>query len=162
MKIRTGLGYDIHRLEGGRKLYLGGIEIPFPKGLLAHSDGDCLIHAITDALLGATGEKDIGQVFPDADPKYKNIRSVELLKEVMSWIEEKDLEILNIDSIIIAEEPKLAPYISQMKDILCPILGIERDNLGIKVKTNEGLGAVGRGEAIVSLAQVLLREKKQD
>lgn len=159
MKIKTGLGYDIHRLEEGRKLFLGGVEIAFPKGLRGHSDGDCLIHALIDALLGAAGEKDIGQVFPDTDPKYKDIRSTELLKEVMGRIKKKKMEILNIDSVIIAEMPKLAPFLPRMKEILCPMLGIAQRDLGIKAKSNEGLGAIGRGEAIASLVQVLMREK---
>jgi 2-C-methyl-D-erythritol 2,4-cyclodiphosphate synthase len=156
LKIRAGFGYDIHRLVEGRKLFLGGVEIPSSRGLIGHSDGDCLIHAIIDALLGAVGEKDIGQVFPDREPEYKDIRSTELLKEVVSRLRKKKAEIINIDSIIVAEEPKLAPYISRMKGVLCPILGIEGDDLGIKAKTNEGLGEIGRREAIASFAQVLV------
>lgn len=159
MRIKTGLGYDIHRLVEGRKLFLGGVEIDFPKGLKGHSDGDCLIHAIIDALLGAAGEKDIGQIFPDTDPRYKDIQSTALLKKVVGMINEKDMEILSIDSIIIAEKPKLAPFIPQMKEILCPILGVGEDDLGIKAKTNEGLGAEGRGVAIASWAQVLVKKK---
>lgn len=159
MRIKTGLGYDIHRLEEGRKLFLGGVEIDYPKGLKGHSDGDCLIHALIDALLGAAGDKDIGQIFPDKDPRYKDIKSTALLKKVVGMINEKDMEILSIDSIIIAEKPKLAPYISQMKEVLCPILGIGKDDLGIKAKTNEGLGAEGQGLAISSWAQVLIKKK---
>jgi 2-C-methyl-D-erythritol 2,4-cyclodiphosphate synthase len=159
LRIKTGLGYDIHRLVEGRKLFLGGVEIDFPKGLKGHSDGDCLIHAIIDALLGAAGEKDIGQIFPDTDPRYKDIQSTALLKKVVGMINEKDMEILSIDSIIIAEKPKLALHIPQMKEILCPILGVEEDDLGIKAKTNEGLGAEGRGVAIASWAQVLVKKK---
>ena len=159
MKIKAGLGYDIHRLEEGRKLFIGGVEIDFPKGLKGHSDGDCLIHALIDALLGAAGEKDIGQIFPDIDPRYNDIKSTVLLKEVVGMINEKDMEILSIDSIIIAEKPKLAPYIHQMKEVLCPILGVGRDDLGIKAKTNEGLGEIGQGVAIASWAQVLVKKK---
>jgi len=159
LRIKIGLGYDIHRLEEGRKLFLGGVEIDFPMGLKGHSDGDCLIHALIDGLLGAAGEKDIGQIFPDTDPRYKDIQSTALLKKVFGMINEKDMEILSIDSIIIAEKPKLAPYIPQMKEVLCPILGIGKDDLGIKAKTNEGLGAEGRGVAIASWAQVLVRKK---
>ncbi|UCC39370.1 MAG: 2-C-methyl-D-erythritol 2,4-cyclodiphosphate synthase [Candidatus Aminicenantes bacterium] len=158
MKIRTGLGYDIHRLEEGRRLFLGGVEIPSPKGLIGHSDGDCLIHAIIDALLGAIGERDIGQIFPDQDPEYKDIRSTELLKDVIGKLKKNEIEIVNIDSIVIAEKPRLASYISQMKEVLCPILGVEKDDLGIKAKTNEGLGGVGKGEAIASWAQVLVEK----
>jgi len=159
LKIKAGLGYDIHRLEEGRKLFLGGVEIDFPKGLKGHSDGDCLIHALIDALLGAAGEKDIGQIFPDTDPRYNDIQSTALLKKVVGMINEKDMEILSIDSIIIAEKPKLAPYIHQMKEVLCPILGVGRDDLGIKAKTNEGLGEIGQGLAIASWAQVLVKKK---
>ncbi len=124
--------------------------------MLGHSDGDCLIHAVIDALLGAMGEGDIGQLFPDTDPKYENIRSLELLREIMRQIQKKEGRILHIDSVIIAESPKLAPYIDQMKRALCPILRIEKDALGIKPKTNEGIGAIGRGEAIGALAQALI------
>jgi 2-C-methyl-D-erythritol 2,4-cyclodiphosphate synthase len=159
LKIKAGLGYDIHRLEEGRKLFLGGVEIDFPKGLKGHSDGDCLIHALIDALLGAAGEKDIGQIFPDTDPRYNDIQSIALLKKVVGMINEKDMEILSIDSIIIAEKPKLAPYIHQMKEVLSPILGVGRDDLGIKAKTNEGLGEIGQGVAIASWAQVLVKKK---
>ena len=159
MKVKAGLGYDIHRLVEGRKLFLGGVEIDFPKGLKGHSDGDCLIHALIDALLGAAGEKDIGQIFPDTDPRYNDIQSTALLKKVVGLINEKDMEILSIDSIIIAEKPKLAPYIHHMKEVLCPILGVGRDDLGIKAKTNEGLGEIGQGVAIASWAQVLVKKK---
>lgn len=157
MKIKTGLGYDVHKLEERRKLFLGGIEIPYHKGLLGHSDGDCLIHAIIDALLGAMGDKDIGQIFPDTDPEYKDIRSTELLNRIVSQLDGKNAEILNIDSIILAEEPHLSSYIPRMKEILCPILQIEQEDLGIKAKTNEGLGVIGRGEAIAAWAQVLIK-----
>ena len=159
MKIKAGLGYDLHRLEKGRTLFLGGLEISFPKGLRGHSDGDCLIHALIDALLGAMGEKDIGQIFPDRDPRYKNIRSTVLLEEVVGMMKKRKMKILSIDSIIIAEEPELAPYLPRMKEILCPILGVEKWDLGIKAKTNEGLGDIGRGEAIASLVQVLVKEE---
>jgi 2-C-methyl-D-erythritol 2,4-cyclodiphosphate synthase len=160
LKIRAGLGYDIHRLEEGRKLFLGGVEIDFRKGLRGHSDGDCLIHAIIDALLGAAGKEDIGQHFPDTDPRYKDVRSTELLKRIMDLMTERRIEVLNIDSIIIAEKPKIVPYIPRMKEILCPILGVGKDDLAIKAKTNEGLGEIGHEEAIASWAQVLVREKK--
>ena len=156
MKIKIGIGYDIHRLQPGRKLFLGGVEIPFSQGLLGHSDGDCLIHAIIDALLGALGEGDIGQFFPDTDLKYKNIRSTILLRKVMDMIQKKKGRIIHMDTIIMAESPKLNPYIDQMKQTLCPIVQIEKDALGIKPKTNEGIGAIGRGEAIAALAQALL------
>ncbi len=151
-KVRTGIGYDIHRLDEGRRLILGGVEIPHPKGLMGHSDGDVLIHAVIDALLGAMGDKDIGQCFPDTNPAYKNIQSTELLVSVAIQLKQRDYEILNIDSIVIAEEPKLGPHIPAMKDILCPILGLQIKDLGIKAKTREGLGDVGEGRAIAAWA----------
>ena len=160
MQIKAGLGFDIHRLEKGKKLFLGGAEIPFGQGLIGHSDGDCLIHAIIDGLLGAMGEKDIGQTFPDTDPKYRGIKSTKLLKEVVGTLKKKRFKILNIDSIIIAEEPRLGPYISQMKAILCPLLYVQEEDLGIKAKTHEGIGLIGRGEAIAAWAQVLLKKGK--
>jgi len=159
LKVRAGLGYDIHRLEEGRKLFLGGGEVDFPKGLRGHSDGDCLIHAVIDALLGASGEGDIGRLFPDEDPQYEGMRSTEMLRRVMARIREKKMEILNIDSVIVAEKPKLAAYIPRMKNVLCPILEVAEDDLGIKAKTNEGLGSVGREEAIACWAQALVRKK---
>lgn len=159
MKIKTGFGYDVHKLVEGRKLFLGGVEVPFSKGLIGHSDGDCLIHAVVDALLGAAGERDIGQCFPDTDPKYKNVRSTSLLKEVVRRIKEKNVEILNIDSIIIAEKPHLASYVPQMKEMLCSIINIRQEDFGIKAKTNEGLGIIGQGKAIAALAVVLVQKK---
>jgi len=156
LEIKIGIGYDIHRLHSGRKLFLGGVEIPYSQGLLGHSDGDCLIHAVIDALLGAMGRGDIGQFFPDTDPKYKNIRSPELLRKIMEQIQKKKGRILHIDTIIIAESPKLTPYIDRMKQVLCPILLIEKGALGIKPKTNEGIGTIGKGKAIAALAQALL------
>jgi len=151
-KVRTGIGYDIHRLDEGRRLILGGVEIPHTKGLMGHSDGDVLIHAVIDALLGAMGDKDIGQCFPDTNPAYKNIQSTELLASVAIQLKQRDCEILNIDSIVIAEEPKLGPHIPAMKDILCPMLGLHIKDLGIKAKTREGLGDVGEGRAIAAWA----------
>ncbi len=156
MKIKIGLGYDLHRLEENRKLYLGGIEIPFHKGLIGHSDGDVLIHAIIDAILGALGEKDIGQLFPDTDPKYKDVSSLKLLKQVMKIVKEKEAHIISLDSIIIAEKPKLAPYLDLMKKTLSSYLELKPNFLGIKAKTNEGLGEIGQGKAIASYAVALI------
>ncbi len=156
MKIKIGIGYDIHRLEENRKLYLGGIEIPFHKGLIGHSDGDVLIHAIIDAILGALGEKDIGQLFPDTDPEYKGISSLKLLEKVIRIVKNKKAKILNIDSVIIAEEPKLSPYINSMKKILSYVLELEENSIGIKAKTNEGLGEIGEGKAIATYAIALI------
>jgi len=159
LKIKAGLGYDIHRLEKRRKLYLGGVEIPFSRGLVGHSDGDCLIHAIIDSLLGALGEGDIGQLFPDTDPKYKDIRSTELLEEVVKRIKARDMEVAHIDSVVIAEEPKLSSHVSRMKETLCSIIGLEKGSLGIKAKTNEGLGLIGERRAIACWAIALLRKR---
>jgi len=156
LKIKSGLGYDVHRLVEGRKLFLGGVEIPFAKGLLGHSDGDCLIHAIIDALLGALGEKDVGQHFPETDSQYKDIRSTKLLKEVVGKLGRNKVKISHIDSLIIAEEPHLATFIPEMKKVLCAILQIGPEDLGIKARTNEGLDAIGHFEAIAAWATVLL------
>ena len=158
MKIKIGIGYDIHRLVQGEKLYLGGIKIPFPKGLLGHSDGDCLIHAIVDAVLGAAGKGDIGMFFPDTDPEYKNISSRKILKDVIGMMKTQGWEIANIDSIIIAEAPKMGPYIPEMKKALCPILELSEEDLGIKAKTNEGIGELGRGNAIAAWAAAFLKK----
>jgi 2-C-methyl-D-erythritol 2,4-cyclodiphosphate synthase len=156
LRIKIGIGYDIHRLQKDKKLFLGGVEIPFSKGLAGHSDGDCLIHAIIDALLGAIGEGDIGQIFPDTDPQYQNIKSTKLLETIMGLVREKNGRIHHIDCIIIAESPKIGPYIPRMKQILCPTLQIQANDLSIKAKTNEGIGPIGQGEAIASVAQALL------
>jgi len=159
LKIRVGLGYDIHALTEGRTLYLGGVDIPFSKGLLGHSDGDCLIHAIADALLGAMGEKDIGQLFPDTDPAYKNIRSTRLLEAVIGRLIEKKMVINNVDSVIICQEPRLVDQVGRMKEVLCPILQIRPESLGIKPRTNEGLGTIGQGEAIAAMVTVLIQSE---
>ena len=157
--MRVGIGYDIHRLVKGRKLIIGGVEIPFEKGLLGHSDADVLVHSICDALLGAMGLGDIGQHFPDTDEKYKGISSMKLLKEVMEKIKKEKFKIVNIDANIIAEKPRLLPYIEEMKKNLKKILGKDV-SVNIKARTNEGLGEIGRGEAIASQAIVLLKSPK--
>lgn len=159
MRIKAGIGYDIHRLEKGRKLFLGGVKIDSPLGLKGHSDGDCLIHAIIDALLGASGAGDIGRLFPDTDPEYKDVRSTQLLEKVMVKMKQRGLKVLSIDSVVIAEEPHLASYIPRMKEVLSSILGVKGQDLGIKAKTNEGLGEIGRKKAIAALAQALVQEK---
>jgi 2-C-methyl-D-erythritol 2,4-cyclodiphosphate synthase len=154
---RIGLGYDSHRLSKGKPLYLGGVKVPHPAGLVGHSDGDCLIHALIDALLGAAGEADIGRRFPDSDPKFKGIRSTVLLREVMNGLRPR-VKVLNADIVVAAQAPKLAPHIEAMKRVLCPLLGVEKDRLGIKAKTNEGLGLIGRERAVACWAVVLLEE----
>ena len=157
MQIRTGIGYDVHRLEAGRRLVLGGIRIPSPLGLAGHSDADALIHAMIDALLGASSDGDIGRLFPDTDPAWKDADSMDLLKAVMARLRKGRFEVVNVDTVIITEKPAIAPHVAAMKRVLCPILGIKPEALGIKGKTNEGLGPIGRGKAIACLATVLLR-----
>jgi len=156
--FRTGLGYDIHQLTTGRDLIIGGVKITHEKGLLGHSDADVLVHAIIDAMLGALALSDIGTIFPDTDPKYKDIESTILLKKVYAKILGMGWKIVNIDSNIIAQEPKMMPYIPKMKDILCNVLGIKHDELSIKAKTNEKLDAVGQNLAIEAHAIVLLEK----
>jgi len=158
---RIGLGYDIHRLVPGRKLFLGGVLIPHPQGLLGHSDGDCLVHALADALLGAAGEDDIGRLFPDTDPRFKDIRGQDLLREVVARLKKRGFRVLQADTVVVAEEPKLAPHIPSMKAALAPILGVKPGDLGIKAKTQEGLGSVGRGEAVLCWAVVLLGTRRK-
>ncbi|KPK97088.1 MAG: 2-C-methyl-D-erythritol 2,4-cyclodiphosphate synthase [Omnitrophica WOR_2 bacterium SM23_72] len=160
MNLRVGIGYDIHRLVEERRLILGGIEIPYKKGLLGHSDADVLIHAVCDALLGGMGDKDIGEHFPETDPKYHNISSVELLKSVVGLIQAKNYRIGNIDTVVVAQEPALSPFKNQIKKNLAQICGIGMDEVNVKAKTNEGLGEIGRVEAIACFAVAsLIREE---
>ncbi|MCX5700060.1 MAG: 2-C-methyl-D-erythritol 2,4-cyclodiphosphate synthase [Candidatus Omnitrophica bacterium] len=156
MHNRVGMGYDIHRLVEGRKLLLGGLDIPYIKGLLGHSDGDALLHAICDAILGAIAEGDIGEHFPDTEQKYQNISSSELLRNVLILMHKKGYSIANLDTIIIAEEPKLTLFKASIKKNLAKLMNLNIDCVGVKAKTNEGLGGVGRGEAIICYATVLL------
>ena len=156
MRYRVGIGYDIHCLVEGRKLFIGAVEIPYRKGLLGHSDGDVLIHALCDALLGALALGDIGEHFPDTDPKYQGIDSGQLLKIVKGLVDKSGFKINNLDVIIIAESPLLMPFKNQIKKRLCLILGIEQNILNIKAKTNEGLDAVGHSEAISCFATASL------
>ena len=158
--FRVGLGYDIHKLVEDRPLIIGGVEIPYEKGLLGHSDADVLIHAIIDAMLGALALSDIGTHFPDTDPKYKGISSVELLKNVLGLITEKGYVINNIDSNIILQEPKMKPYIPKMIKVLSEVLNIKENQLSIKAKTNEQMDAVGEKKAIEANAVVMLRKDK--
>lgn len=153
---RIGIGYDIHRLVEGRKLMLGGVEINFELGLLGHSDGDSLSHAICDALLGAAGLGDIGTHFSDKDSRYAGIDSLLMLRQVCRLLAERRFQIENIDATIHAERPKMAPHIAAMRARLAQAMGIEETRLNIKAKTNEGLDAVGRGEAIAAQAIVLI------
>ncbi|MCX5709781.1 MAG: 2-C-methyl-D-erythritol 2,4-cyclodiphosphate synthase [Candidatus Omnitrophica bacterium] len=156
MIYRAGIGYDIHRLVEGRKLFIGGVEIPYIKGLLGHSDADVLLHAICDALLGAAGEGDIGEHFPDTDAKYRDISSLELLKSVSALIKKKGFCVNNIDAIVIAQEPSLSTFKKQMGEKIALALGLNKNAVNIKAKTNEGLGEVGRKEAIAAYVQASL------
>lgn len=150
--FRIGNGYDVHKLVEGRKLILGGVEITYEKGLLGHSDADVLVHSIMDALLGACGESDIGSHFPDNDMYYKGISSLVLLEKVKDILMGKGYIIVNVDSTIIADKPKLSPYIDEMKANIADILQLDKDCVGIKATTSEGLGFTGRGEGIAAYA----------
>lgn len=156
MDFRIGFGYDLHRLVHGRKLILGGVEIPSSKGLLGHSDADVLIHAICDALLGAAGMRDIGYQFPDTDPEYKNIDSKKLLLRVRELIRNKGWHIVNIDSTLVLQSPRISPYIEEMQLNLAQMLEVERDKISIKATTNEGLGYIGTGEGAAAYAVALI------
>jgi len=153
MEYRTGIGYDIHRLVEGRQLFIGGIEIPYTKGLAGHSDGDVLLHAICDALLGAICAGDIGQHFPDTDQRYSNIPSCELLKSVCDLVK-NNFSIQHIDTVVIAQEPELNPFKKKMQAKVAQILGVREEVVNIKAKTNNGLGEIGAKEAIAAYAIV--------
>lgn len=158
MKFRVGLGKDIHKLKRGYKLILGGIEIPYKKGLVSYSDGDCLLHSLIDAIFGAISYKDIGRIFPNNDPKYKNISSLELLKKTKIILDNKNYKISNIDIFISCEKPKLANYIDKMRENISKILDISIKEISIKAGTNEGLGYIGKGKGIECTSVVLLEE----
>lgn len=155
--MRIGMGYDVHRLVEERNLIIGGVNIPYEKGLLGHSDADVLIHAIMDSLLGAAALGDIGKHFPDSDGKYKDISSVQLLKEVKKLLEHKGYEILNIDATIIAQSPKMAPHIESMRENIASALKVSVDMINIKATTEEGLGFTGKGEGIAAQSISLIR-----
>ena len=159
MKHRIGIGYDIHRFADGRKLVLGGVEIPHPRGLDGHSDADVVLHAVCDAILGALGEGDIGEHFPNTDKRYRNISSMVLLEKVMILTQEKGYRVVNVDTIIQAEEPKLSDYKSQMRFHIAYKLAIDETAVNIKATTQEGLGAIGNKEGIAAFASVLLEKQ---
>ena len=150
--IRCGTGYDAHRLAAGRKLILGGIEIPYDRGLEGHSDADVLCHAIADALLGAIGEGDIGHHFPNTDESIRGISSLEILRKVNALLGQKNAQAVNVDATLIAEAPKIAPHIPAMREKIAAVLDLERSRISIKATTNEGLGAIGRGEGMAAMA----------
>ncbi len=154
--MRVGHGYDVHRLVEGRKLILGGVEIPWEKGLLGHSDADVLVHAVMDALLGAAGLWDIGHAFPDNDPAYAGIDSMLLLARVRDMLTEKGYTVGNVDATILAQRPKLASHIPQMRRNIAQVLGVEEDCVNVKATTEEGLGFTGSGEGMAAHAVALL------
>lgn len=156
MTLRIGLGYDAHKFTGGRPLRLGGITIPYEKGLQGHSDADVLLHAICDALLGAASMGDIGMLFPPSDPTYKDIDSRRLLEAVKHRLDEAQWQIINIDATIIAQVPKLSPYYSAMREAIAEVLRLSPEQIGVKATTPEGMGALGRAEGIAAYAVVLL------
>jgi 2-C-methyl-D-erythritol 2,4-cyclodiphosphate synthase len=156
--IRCGIGYDTHRLVEGRKLILGGVEIPHDRGLDGHSDADVLSHAIADALLGAMGEGDIGRHFPNTDEKIRGISSLEILRHIRALLAEKNARATNVDATVIAEAPKLQPHIDQMRAKIGGALGCDASRVNIKATTNEGLGAIGRGEGMACIATAIVED----
>ncbi|MBR6796072.1 MAG: 2-C-methyl-D-erythritol 2,4-cyclodiphosphate synthase [Clostridia bacterium] len=157
--IRIGHGYDVHRLAEGYKLFLGGVEIPFEKGLVGHSDADVLLHAICDSLLGAAALGDIGFHFPPSDPQFKGISSLKLLERVVALVSEKGYSVVNIDSTVAAEKPKLSPFIQTMRARIADCVGIDKEFVSVKATTEEGLGFSGRGEGISATAVCLIEKK---
>ena len=156
--IRIGQGYDVHRLCEGRKLIVGGVDIPYTKGLMGHSDADVLLHAISDALLGAAAMGDIGQLFPDTDRRYKDANSLELLKVVIKKLNESGYKTVNIDATIIAQNPKFKPFISLIRENISIACGIELDSVSVKATTEEGLGFTGLGDGIAASAVCLIKK----
>lgn len=159
MNVKVGIGYDVHRLKEGRKLILGGVEIPFERGLDGHSDADVLLHAIMDALLGAMGLKDIGHQFPDTDNAYLGISSLKLLERTSQLMKENGYEVGNIDAVVIAQKPKLSPYLDKMRQNIAAVLGCESGQVSVKATTEEHLGFTGREEGMASQAVCLLLKK---
>jgi 2-C-methyl-D-erythritol 2,4-cyclodiphosphate synthase len=153
---RIGMGYDVHPFAKNRPLILGGITIPHHQGLAGHSDADCLVHAICDALLGAIAAGDLGRYFPDSDPRFKDVESLLLLKKVATMVKQKGFRITNIDAIIVAQTPKLAPYRAQMEEKIAQTASVEREQVNVKATTTEGLGFIGREEGIAAYAVVLV------
>jgi 2-C-methyl-D-erythritol 2,4-cyclodiphosphate synthase len=157
--MRIGHGYDVHRLVEGRKLILGGVDIPYAKGLLGHSDADVLLHAISDAILGSIAEGDIGRHFPDTDPRYKGADSLKLLSHVMKLADDKGYRVGNLDATIVAQRPKLATHIPRMRENIAVVLFAEIDRVNVKATTTEELGFAGRGEGIAAYAVALMERK---
>jgi 2-C-methyl-D-erythritol 2,4-cyclodiphosphate synthase len=159
MSVRCGIGYDLHRLAEGRKLMIGGIEVPFDKGPVGHSDGDVLAHAMCDALLGASGLGDIGKLFPDTDPEWKGANSLLFLEHARKLLSEENFVIEYVDAVVILEKPKLGPHFPKMREALARSLGISVEQISLKAKTNEGVDAVGHGEAIAAHAVATLSRR---
>ncbi len=159
MSTRCGIGYDLHRLAEGRKLIVGGVELPFEKGPVGHSDGDVLAHALCDALLGGAGLGDIGTHFPDTDPKWKGANSLLFLEQAKKLLDEKHFVIEHIDAVVITEKPKLGPHFPKMREALAKALGIPVEKIHLKAKTNEGVDAIGRGEAIAAHVVATLSQR---
>lgn len=155
-RMRVGLGYDIHPLGKNRKLILGGIEIPHTQGLIGHSDADALVHAVCDAMLGAMGEGDLGRHYPSSDPKFKNISSLVLLEEVSGLLAKKGYRLVNVDTVIIAQAPRLGPHLASMGSRMAEVLKVDRETVNVKVKSGEHLDAIGREEAIAAQAICLI------
>lgn len=158
--MRVGIGYDVHPLTEGRKLILGGTDIPHDRGLAGHSDGDVLLHSIADALLGGAGKDDIGNLFPDNDPRYEGISSMSILTRVQRELLEEGFRVHNVDAVIVAEEPRLSPYIAQMRKNIAQVLGIKPERVGVKSTTSEGLGFLGKKRGIACWSVVSLEEKE--
>ncbi|MEE8494124.1 MAG: 2-C-methyl-D-erythritol 2,4-cyclodiphosphate synthase [Nitrospirales bacterium] len=154
--MRVGFGYDIHPLGIGRKLILGGVEIPHTQGLEGHSDADALVHAVCDALLGAMGEGDMGSLYPSSDPRFKNISSLSLLEDIARVLEEKGFRLVNLDTVLIAQAPRLGPHIASMQTRLAEVLKVSREDVNVKVKSGEGLDAIGKEQAIAAHAVCLI------
>jgi 2-C-methyl-D-erythritol 2,4-cyclodiphosphate synthase len=154
--VRTGIGVDAHRFAHGRKLVLGGLQIPAARGLGGHSDADVVLHALMDALLGASGAGDIGELFPDTDEAYRDASSVRLLEQVVGAVGERGYAIVNADIVVVCEEPKIAPYREAMRSLIAKALGVQVDAVSVKGTTTEGMGFTGRGEGIVAVATVLV------
>lgn len=154
--MRVGFGYDIHPLGIGRKLILGGVEIPHTQGLEGHSDADALVHAVCDALLGAMGEGDMGSLYPSSDPRFKNISSLSLLEDIARVLEKKGFRLVNLDTVLIAQAPRLGPHVASMQTRLAEVLKVSREDVNVKVKSGEGLDAIGKEQAIAAHAVCLI------
>jgi len=156
--MRIGQGYDIHPLRKGRRLILGGIEIPHTHGLDGHSDADALVHAVCDALLGALGEGDLGGRYPSSDPRFKDLSSLSMLKDIAESLANKGFRLVNLDTVILAQAPRLGPYLEKMESSMADVLKVDRDQINVKVKSGEGLGLIGRGEGMAAQAVCLIEK----